>query len=469
MAEPPRLALRAAGQAALIGLPGALCALVLVLSGTVPAWAGGLIAVVAVLGAVALAVRPLLQAEFVVSMLDRLAQQPLAEAPVARPDGAAVTRPLRQAADRLRARVEDLAGELGEANGFIGELFDAIPGPLLCLDRSRHVVRANAAARQLFGDGLDGREITDLLRVPVLHEAITEVLDGAPSRPVAYSQSVPVERDFDGRVVRFPHIAPDGSAVLLALNDRTDETRTERQRVDFVANASHEIRTPLASLAAAIETLKGPARDDPEAHDRFLDLMQEQSDRMTRLVHDLLSLSRIELREHAPPGDPVALRPLLERLVRGLDLQAQEQEVRLELKLEADLPAVLGDEDELEQVLHNLIDNAIKYGSDGGRVTISAGRAERTLALTGARVPAVEVAVRDYGQGIAREFLPRLTERFYRVDTARSRALGGTGLGLAIVKHIINRHRGQLTVHSEPGAGTVFLALLPCAPEKPAD
>lgn len=465
MAQRPRLTLQAAGLAALIGLPGALTALILVLAGYVAAGPGILIAAAALAGAAVLALRPILQGQAVAGLLNRLAQQPIPEETSEREEAAAVTRAVRQAADRLRARVEHLAGDLQDANAFIDELFDAIPDPMLCLDAGRHVVRANSAARRLFGDGLHGRAITELLRVPAVHDAVADVLDGAASRPVAYSQSVPVERDFDGRVVRFPHIAPDGSAVLLALHDRTDVTRTERQRVDFVANASHELRTPLASLTAAVETLKGPARDDPDAHERFLDLMQEQSDRMTRLVHDLMSLSRIELREHTPPGDPVVLQPLLERMVRGLELRAEERNVRLELEVEADLPVVLGDGDELEQVLHNLIDNAIKYGADGERVEISARRSERTLALTGGRAPALEVCVRDYGPGIPRDDLPRLTERFYRVDTARSRALGGTGLGLAIVKHIVNRHRGQLNVQSDPGEGTTFVVLLPCAPE----
>ena len=213
--------------------------------------------------------------------------------------------------------------------------------------------------------------------------------------------------------------------------------------------------------AALAQTLADLARDDPEARDRFLGLMQQQAQRMTRLVEDLLSLSRIELREHFAPTDPVALDDLLARAVRGLEMKAREAGVSLELKPVGGLPRLIGDADELEQVLQNLIDNAIKYGADGGRIEIGAAPSER--GLPGRKGRAVRVWVRDWGPGIEPEHLPRLTERFYRVDTARSRALGGTGLGMAIVKHIVNRHRGQLTIESAPGEGSTFIVLLPAA------
>ncbi len=229
-------------------------------------------------------------------------------------------------------------------------------------------------------------------------------------------------------------------------------------RADFVANASHELRTPLSSLMGFIETLRGPARDDAAARERFLGIMQQQAERMSRLVNDLLSLSRIELDEHVPPTGRVAVGPLLQSVADALELKAQRKGQRLELDLAPDLPPVVGDLDQLYQVFQNLVSNAINYGRQGGVVGLSARSAG-----DGRRTSLV-VTVRDQGEGIAREHLPRLTERFYRVDPARSRAVGGTGLGLAIVKHIVSRHRGRLEIDSEVGRGSVFTVFLPAAP-----
>ena len=230
-------------------------------------------------------------------------------------------------------------------------------------------------------------------------------------------------------------------------------------RADFIANASHELRTPLATLTGFIDTLLGPARDDAEARERFLTIMHQQAGRMTRLVEDLLSLSRIELNEHVVPRDRVALRPLLADLAEALALRAGGRGMRISLAVPDDLPDVLGDRDELAQLFQNLFDNAIKYGRAGTEITVVAESARRVEPERPA-TPSVAVAVRDRGDGIAREHLSRLTERFYRVDTARSREMGGTGLGLAIVKHIVNRHRGALDIESTPGLGSAFTVRL---------
>jgi len=250
------------------------------------------------------------------------------------------------------------------------------------------------------------------------------------------------------------------------LRDLTQLRRSEQMRADFVANASHEIRTPLATLVACVETLSDSARDDPAAQSRFLAIMSEQANRMSRLVEDLLSLSRIELNEHTPPTGRVKLGEVLARVLDGLRLKAEELDVTVALETAADLPPALGDVDELEQVFQNLMDNALKYGRDGKRVEITAALADRILpdVPLARRGAALRIAIRDFGPGIAREHLPRLTERFYRVDNARSRALGGTGLGLAIVKHIVNRHRGVLTIDSSPGQGSTFTVYLPAPP-----
>ncbi|MBF0394790.1 MAG: PAS domain-containing sensor histidine kinase, partial [Alphaproteobacteria bacterium] len=237
----------------------------------------------------------------------------------------------------------------------------------------------------------------------------------------------------------------------------------ERMRADFVANASHELRTPLASLLGFVETLRGPARDDAEARERFLAIMHEQGTRMARLIEDLLSLSRIEMNEHSQPRGEVDLDRVLALVVETLEMKARARGMRIALDVPDDLPPVTGDADELAQVFQNLIDNAVKYGAEGSVVEVTVGHAATAPPALIRRLPAgiVSVTVRDHGDGIAREHIPRLTERFFRIDTARSRKMGGTGLGLAIVKHIVSRHRGVLAVDSEPGQGSVFTVHLP--------
>ncbi len=247
----------------------------------------------------------------------------------------------------------------------------------------------------------------------------------------------------------------------MTLHDLTASKRSEQMRADFVANASHELRTPLATLLGFIETLRGPARDDREAQDRFLAIMHEQASRMARLIEDLLSLSRIEMNEHVPPTGRANLRHVLGSVAATLELRAKARGIHIVLDLADGLPEALGEPDELAQVFQNLFDNAIKYGHEGSAIEVSA-RLERR----GAAAPLIAIAVRDHGEGIRREHLPRLTERFYRVDTARSRAMGGTGLGLAIVKHIVNRHRGRLDIASELGEGSVFTVRLRPAGEE---
>jgi two-component system phosphate regulon sensor histidine kinase PhoR len=245
--------------------------------------------------------------------------------------------------------------------------------------------------------------------------------------------------------------------VLLTFRDLTPLRRAEEMRADFVANASHELRTPLAALSGFIETLQGPAREDAKARERFLDIMQEQARRMARLIDDLLSLSRIELNAHRQPDTPIDLAPIVGQVVDSLQTLARDRAVMVNVEAAGAL-RVLGDRDELVRVFENLVENALKYGASGKRVDIRLAPAK---GLDGE--PEAQVSVRDYGPGIAPEHLPRLTERFYRVDVRESRALGGTGLGLALVKHILNRHRGRLSIESTLGAGATFIVHLPLA------
>jgi len=337
-------------------------------------------------------------------------------------------------------------------------LFDALPDPLVTLDRQSRLVYANAAARTLLAEGrpeddLRGRDLSAVLRQPAVLEAVGEVLGGATPRAVEFTFADRIDQAFEARVeaIAGADVGDNDAIALLLLRDVTARRRSEQSRADFVANVSHELRTPLTSLIGFIETLRGAAKDDAEASDRFLALMATQSDRMGRLVDDLLSLSRIEMNEHTLPNDNIDLGGVIQSVTDLLVPQAHERNITVSLELDAITGPVAGNRDELIQLFQNLIENAIKYGREGTAVHIGT-----EVAGPGA----VTVSITDQGDGISREHLPRLTERFYRIDTARSRELGGTGLGLAIVKHIVNRHRGDLTIDSVEGQGSTFSVTL---------
>ena len=338
-------------------------------------------------------------------------------------------------------------------------LFDNIPDPLLHVAPDRTVLAANRAARRLFGPGLEDRDLAHVMRQPDVLESTEAVLVGGPGREVQIQLAGTAEQHF---AVRIEPLAQAGA--LLLLHDTTQLAKLERMRADFVANASHEIRTPLASLVGFIETLRGPAKDDAVARAKFLDIMHDQARRMGRLVDDLLSLSRIELKEHTPPTASVDLGVTLAALKATLDRPSEARRMPIVLDLPTGLPKIAGDADELTQVFQNLIDNAIKYGKAGTEVRVVAGEAAQVPpSFPDPRRRAVAVSVTDTGEGIAREHLSRLTERFYRVDVGRSRDLGGTGLGLAIVKHIVSHHRGALVIDSDVGRGSTFTVFLPVA------
>ena len=335
-------------------------------------------------------------------------------------------------------------------------LIEAIGAPVILIDAQGTIRALSPAARSLIS-GLDtGKQLALVMRDPDLIDAIDDVAQRGGRHVVELVERVPVERTFRIHIVA---LEGDGRrhAAMLTFEDLSEQRMTERMRVDFVANASHELRTPLASVLGFIETLQGPARNDEAARGRFLGIMREQGLRMARLVDDLLSLSRIELRAHVTPQTPVDLAAIAREIVDSLMLLARGREVTIALDLPAQPLRVAGDRDELLRLMENLIENAIKYGRRGGRVEV-------TLASAGGEA---SVAVRDDGQGIAPEHLPRLTERFYRIDTAQSRETGGTGLGLAIVKHIVLRHRGRLTIESVVGQGATFRAVLPALPQTP--
>ena len=364
-----------------------------------------------------------------------------------------------------------------------------LPDPVLVLDAEMRVVLANQAAQEIFGAIDKNDRISAVIRTPSVVEAIGNVLDSAVNQMVDYSDLVPVERHYRAHIMPVESDSgakgmPNKYAVLV-LHDLTEIKRSEQMRADFVANASHELRTPLASLAGFIETLRGHAREDEAAREQFLSIMQVQAERMGRLIEDLLSLSRIEMNEHVVPEGAVDLLDIAKDVVDAMAPKAREANAKLVVTCEgkpitqdAASPhgTVIGDRDELIQVVQNLVDNAIKYGRRGGTVTVDLGPAAtgQSVAENGSQkgVPATTfasdkalyVSVQDEGDGISRQDLPRLTERFYRVDVKHSREVGGTGLGLAIVKHIVNRHRGWLTIDSTLGQGSKFTVFLPAPP-----
>ena len=360
--------------------------------------------------------------------------------------------------DRLTRLAARDAAEVDQLRRADVAVVERLPDPLLVLDSARAVLRANRAAQAAFG-----AEMGAVLRHPGLRAAIERAFAAGAEESAELSLPVPVPREVQATVVPLDPPLADGGRALVVLSDRTRERAVERMRADFVANASHELRTPLASLIGFIDTLRGPAADDPPAQRRFLAIMAEQAARMNRLIDDLLSLSRIELVEHQAPAERVDLAPLLDRIVAGFEPRLAERGARLDVTMAPGLPPVTGDADQIAQVAQNLLDNAMKYGARPDRaaevsLTVAPASGDRWPAR-----PGVVLAVADRGPGIPRAHLPRLTERFYRVDTGRSRAAGGTGLGLAIVKHIVNRHRGQLAIDSEEGAGTTISVWLPAA------
>ncbi len=339
----------------------------------------------------------------------------------------------------------------------ISSLLGALPLAAVVIGRGERLVGANDAAHRLLGDGIVGRHFITALRQPSILDAIEGSLRDHDTRTTRYLSSDGTQ-DTTFSVTCAPVETDAGRGVLVCFEDVTQLEQAGQMRRDFVANVSHELRSPLTSLLGFIETLQGPAKGDVSATERFLSVMQTEASRMERLVHDLLSLSRVEEQQRVRPTEAVDLCGVVQSVIHALKSVADDNDVALIADLPNEPIIVPGDADQLQQVVTNLVENAIKYGGRDKRVFLSIRTTDSEPTL---RDPAAVIAVRDEGAGIDQMHIPRLTERFYRVDSHRSREMGGTGLGLAIVKHIIGRHRGRLRIESTLGQGTEFRVVLP--------
>jgi two-component system, OmpR family, phosphate regulon sensor histidine kinase PhoR len=351
--------------------------------------------------------------------------------------------------------------EPSAAAPLIDAVLAGLPDAVVALDHEGIVISFNAPAAALAPALRRGEPASFALRMPEVVAAIRRATSSGEAQRIEFSERVPVDRWYQAHVIALqlrkgvPSDRPD--LMLMTIRDLTQLRRVEEMRADFVANASHELRTPLATLSGFIETLQGSAREDTAARERFLAIMKQQATRMARLIDDLLSLSRIELNAHLRPETALDLVPIVRQVTDAMQTLARDRGVEIGVSAPAAPVVVAGDRDELVRVFENLVENALKYGAGGKRVEIAVG----CEASGDGRAHEAVVSVKDFGPGIAPEHLPRLTERFYRVDVTQSRAEGGTGLGLAIVKHILNRHQGRLGIESTLGAGATFAVRLP--------
>ena len=338
----------------------------------------------------------------------------------------------------------------------ISQIGDMLDDGLILTDLDGVILSVNPAAVRWFGENLIGQKIFDVINHPNIGNLFAKVANGAKRGEMRYEPTNIIQREFRMRLQRIG----DQSVALLFL-DMTLQRNLEKVRRDFVANVSHELRSPLTSLAGFVETLLSDDVPDPAMRTRFLTIMDEEAKRMSRLIDDLLSLSRVEVDEHIIPDNRVDLVELLHSVADSMIGRAMKRNMNIKItqpddaQSRAATPVILGKHDEITEVFVNLLENAIKYGFDSSDVM---------LAITMVAPRHVRVDVTNFGEGIEERHLSRLTERFYRIDKARSRQIGGTGLGLAIVKHIVNRHRGSLSITSTLGETTKFSVTFPLAP-----
>ncbi len=343
-------------------------------------------------------------------------------------------------------------------------ILENLTDPLLFLNKNETILLANKSATKMFGTDIINQKISDILFDSDALSAISKAIETGKSDTVEFAIIQPRPKSYLLRIHVHEKIATGfaedptyNRTLLLTIYDITSIREAERMRVDFVANVSHELRTPLASILGFVETLQGPAKNDQQASVRFLKIMQDEASRMLRLIEDLLSLSHIERDAHIPPDEKISLNKIIDSVIETLNIRLAERNMTTSFTHKDYADLITGDRDQLTQVFQNLIDNAIKYGAENSNIEIEIDK--HTSNENGKKF--IKISVKNYGAGIAPEHIARLTERFYRVDTARSRSLGGTGLGLAIVKHIIQRHEGKLSFESEVGKYTLATIMLP--------
>lgn len=334
-------------------------------------------------------------------------------------------------------------------------VFDALPLPTIMVDIQSKILQTNRAAGREFGQLLIGNFLTLKFREPEMVAAFNQAVAQDTQVNFEMYERVPFERWYRVDICPIPKVDQPTRRYAILFRDISEAHNIERMRADFVANASHELRTPLASLTGFIETLRGPARNDVAAREKFLGIMQEQAGRMSRLIDDLLSLSRLEMRPNADRTELIDISALTSQVIDALSPMALESGVEIERKFGSAPVKISAVRDELIQVLENLIENACKYGKSGGKVTVIIDVPQ----IGGGKE--VIISIRDFGPGIAAEHIPRLTERFYRATPNTGAVQKGTGLGLAIVKHIVSRHKGRLAIQSKPGNGSTFAVHLP--------
>lgn len=352
-------------------------------------------------------------------------------------------------------------------------VFNTLPDSIIMVDKKQNIIRANNAALKKQGNKIIGQKIVKTIKDPLFIKDLERIIEGKKQHlniDVSKSDKQRGEAHYVVSIEQFPVVSRNGIAAIIVMHDVTEAKRNEAMFADFVANASHEIRTPLTSIVGFIETLQTSAKDDPKAQEQFLGIMSEQAERMTNLVNDLLSLSKIERNADMQPTKAVNIKDIISNVEKQINWAAEEKNITIKKKGgRKKLPPVRGDSSELIQVVYNIVSNAIKYSPNESKITIEINETEQIpehLRLLRGQEKAISVSVEDHGEGVDPKHIPRLTERFYRVDTARTRAEGGTGLGLAIVKHILNRHRGGIHIESTQGKGSVFTIYLPIASKK---
>lgn len=339
-------------------------------------------------------------------------------------------------------------------------VLNTLSHPVMLVDGNRTLQFLNTAAEEQFGAGLLNQDFVRCLRSPEALDCVDRVLAGSTEEETTIQLQLPVRRTLKVSVVRPENVDQLDFCAVVTVIDISHIFEAEQMRSDFVANVSHELRSPLTSVTGIIETLKNAAKKDVVAQEKLLNIMGREAARMNRLIGDLLSLSKVEVKAHVRPAGMVDLTKLMEQSIATFTSRTETTPPDIQFKTVGTLAPIPGDEDELTQVFHNLIENAVKYGSDGAPIAIRLTQLEHAPGVQG---PVVALTVRDHGPGIAAHHIPRLTERFYRIDEGRSREQGGTGLGLAIVKHIVYRHLGRLHIESEVGVGTTITVHLPAA------